>query len=222
MRSALLTGSALTFIALTCFACSGSDSAASNGSEDVLAPPKNESPSTEESSSAESNPPEDSDPTGGGGGGDGSGLPDGGSEGGGGGGGNGNGNGNGGGKGDGGGGGGGGGGSLCQAGSVAESEPNDDAASADSIPGETGTFCGRIGSDTDVDFVTFTLPANAKSFGMSQKTTSGAIRIEPSVDGTTFPFGGGNYPFKPGKAYTLKISTTGGALDYRIGVTITL
>ncbi|MDF2694960.1 MAG: hypothetical protein K0S65_3343 [Labilithrix sp.] len=212
MRSTPL---AVALLALTSFACSSSKPAAETSNEEVLAPPKSDGT---EQSNTEETPADETEgtPPGSSSGGDGSyGVPDGGS-------GGGNGNGNGGGGGDGGGGGnGGGGGSLCQSSSVAESETNNDLASADSMPGQTGTFCGKIGSDADVDFVTFTLPANAKSFGMSQNTTSGAIKIEPSVEGEAFPFSGGNYLFKPGKPYVLKISTTGGALDYRISLTIT-
>lgn len=226
MRLSLLSGSAALAIALATFACSSSDQPAAAAADDVVAPPRNDTPSAEESNPTNETPSDEdtgSDETGG----DGSyGLPDGGggSSSGGNGGGNGGGDGGGGGGGNGGGGGGGNGGgagSLCQGSSVAESEPNNDAASADVVPGQTGTFCGKISSDTDVDFVKFTLPANAKSFGMSQNTTSGAIKIEPSADGQAFSFSGGNYPFKPGKEYVLKISTSGGALDYRIGITIT-
>jgi hypothetical protein len=111
-------------------------------------------------------------------------------------------------------------GTKCVSGSVQESEANDDVGTADEMPGQTGTFCGRIGANTDVDFISFTLPANAKSLSMSQSTTSGAIKIEPTADGEAFSFSG-TYPFKPGKKYVIKVSTTAGALDYRIGVNIT-
>jgi hypothetical protein len=56
---------------------------------------------------------------------------------------------------------------------------------------------------------------------MSQANTNGAaIKIEPSADGTDFPFSGGTYQFKPGKPYLLKVSTTGAAVDYRIRIEI--
>jgi hypothetical protein len=211
MRSTPL---AVALLALTSFACSSSQPAAETSTEEVLAPPKSDG--TEQSNTEETTADEtETTPPGSSSNGDGSyGVPDGGS-------GDGGGSGNGGGGGGNGGGGNGGGGSLCQSTSVAESEANNDLASADTMPGQTGTFCGKISSDADVDFVTFTLPANAKSFGMSQNTTSGAIKIEPSVDGEAFPFSGGKYLFRPGKPYVLKISTTGGALDYRISLTIT-
>ena len=217
MRLSLLTGSAALVLGLATFACSGSDQPAATATDDVLALPPGDTPPAEGSSDTASEPADEGTSSGGsssGGSSSGSyGLPDGGTssgDGGGGGGGGGNGN----------GGGGNGGGSLCQPTSIAESESNNDAASADVVPGQTGTFCGKLSSDTDVDYVKFTLPATAKSFRMSQNATSGAIEIEPSVDGQAFSFSG-TYPFEPGKDYVLKISTSGGALDYRIGITIT-
>lgn len=108
---------------------------------------------------------------------------------------------------------------ACITGSVPETESNDALASANSIPAQTGTFCGQISSDSDVDFVKFTLPASTKSLSLNVNSTSGAIKLEPTADGEAFSLSG-NFPFKPGKEYVIKISSTGGALSYRVGLGI--
>jgi hypothetical protein len=116
---------------------------------------------------------------------------------------------------------GGGAGTLCLSGSVQESEDNGTEAAADQMPSESATFCGRISAAGDVDFMKFTLPADARNLSMSQNTTNGAaIQIDAFADGEAFSFSG-TYPFKPGKPYVLKISSKNGqTFDYRITVTI--
>jgi hypothetical protein len=113
-------------------------------------------------------------------------------------------------------------GSLCLSNSVQESEDNGTEGTADQMPGESATFCGRISAAGDVDFMTFTLPSDAKTLQMGQNTTNGAaIQIDAFADGEAFAFNG-TYPFKPDKPYVVKVSSkTGQTFDYRITVTIT-
>jgi hypothetical protein len=112
-------------------------------------------------------------------------------------------------------------GSLCLSGSIQESEDNGTEATANQMPSESATFCGRISAAGDVDFIKFMLPANATSLSMRQNTTNGAAtQIEAFADGEAFSFSG-TYPFKPGKPYVLKISSkNGNTFDYRIMVMI--
>jgi len=113
-------------------------------------------------------------------------------------------------------------GTLCLEGSVLESEDNNTEATADQLPSQSTSFCGRIADGADVDFATFTLPENATRLEMSYATTNGqAIQIDAFADGVQFPFNG-TYEFKPGKPYLLKVSSKNGqTFDYRINVAIT-
>jgi hypothetical protein len=113
-------------------------------------------------------------------------------------------------------------GSKCLPTSIRESETNNDVASADVVPGATGTYCGRLTPGTDADFMVFTMPAQVSTFNLAiDDTTSGQIRVEPSADGEDFNFNSNDYPFKPGKPYVLKIrSNNNSPLEYRIKVTI--
>lgn len=111
-------------------------------------------------------------------------------------------------------------GTLCLPTSIPESESNNDVTTADPLPAQTTTYCGRIGAG-DVDFVTFTMPNQVSTFGFNiDAATSNQLRVEPSADGEPFNFNSNNYPFKPGKPYVLKLSSLGGPLDYRLKVTI--
>ncbi len=112
-------------------------------------------------------------------------------------------------------------GSLCEPGSIEESEPNDTDITADVLPSQTAKYCGRV-QPNDVDYVTFTLPANATTFGIFQSNTSTALKIEGVVDGTTFALDGSNPPFMPGKTYLLKATAPGAgvAVDYSVSISI--
>jgi hypothetical protein len=109
--------------------------------------------------------------------------------------------------------------SMCKAGSVAETESNDSAAAANAMPGQTFSFCGSLASATDVDFVTFTLPADTRSFsygvsfnrnGIDATITAGAqgtFRLNQAV------------PILPGQKYVVRIAGAQ-ALGYRFDVNI--
>lgn len=110
------------------------------------------------------------------------------------------------------------GGSRCLATSIRESEPNNDVAGATKLPATTHTFCGRLTAN-DVDFFTFTMPDSVANFGFNIENFTGSqLKIEPSADGEPFNFFG-NYPFKAGKPYVIKISAKGTA-EYRLKVQI--
>jgi hypothetical protein len=111
------------------------------------------------------------------------------------------------------------GGTQCNPDSVAETEPNN--STPNNMPGQNdATFCGRLDSASDVDIVAFTMPGNAKSFTISQTGTSNDIVLSGTADGEPFVFSD-TILFKPGKVYTIKISTKGATLDYRIKLGIT-
>ena len=101
----------------------------------------------------------------------------------------------------GGGGGGGGGGPpnpQCEATSVHESGSNDTEATANAIPAATGTFCGSLDSATDVDVVSFTLPAGTKSLGFGLAFTQLGVVVDGTAGGESFVVGG-KPAFKPGQ-----------------------
>lgn len=109
--------------------------------------------------------------------------------------------------------------SMCKPGSVQETESNDSAATANALPGQTFSFCGSLSSATDVDFVTFTLPADTKSFsygvsfnrnGIDASITAGAqgpFRLNQTV------------PILPGQKYVVRVAGAQ-AMGYRFDVTI--
>lgn len=109
--------------------------------------------------------------------------------------------------------------SMCRAGSVAETESNDSATAANPMPGQTFSFCGSLASSADVDFVTFTLPADTRSFsygvsfnrnGIDATITAGAqgtFRLNQAV------------PILPGQKYVVRIAGAQ-AMGYRFDVNI--
>ena len=131
------------------------------------------------------------------------------------------GDGGGGGGGDGGGGGGdGGANALCAASSVHETEANDSEGTANALPNATSSFCGTLGSGADVDFVSFVLPADAKSIGFGAEYSLQGLAIDGTAGGQAFNVGG-TPAFKPGQKYVFKIRTAGAApVNYRFDVTI--
>jgi len=106
---------------------------------------------------------------------------------------------------------------------VAESEANDDAASADAVAGVSDkfSFCGKIASGTDVDFFKFTSPADAAMISSNYGTSSvAAFKAEGTADGATFALT--SPVLKKGKEYVIKVSSNNAtAYDYRITVTFT-
>ena len=94
---------------------------------------------------------------------------------------------------------------------------NNDAATANVMPGQTGSFCGSV-SASDVDYVKFTLPQTAKQLNISYASTSAQVTVEASADGTPFPLSG-TLPFMAGKDYVFKFSGAGAA-DYALNITI--
>ncbi len=108
----------------------------------------------------------------------------------------------------------------CQASSVHESGSNDTAATANAIPAASGSFCGSLDSASDVDFVTFTLPANATSLGFGLSYSRLGVVIEGVAGGESFTVGG-KPAFKPGQKYTLEVHTSGMTpVDYLLTVDI--
>lgn len=122
-------------------------------------------------------------------------------------------------------GGGGGGGPVnpqCQATSVQESGSNDTPDTANAIPAATGTYCGTLDSATDVDFVTFTLPAGTKSLGFGLSYSQQGLEVEGTAGGETFTVGG-KPAFKPGQKYVLKVHSSGTTpVSYLLSVDIKL
>lgn len=113
------------------------------------------------------------------------------------------------------------GGTECVAGSVAETEGNDTAATANGIPSASGTFCGTLSSATDVDFLSFVLPNDAKGLGFGVSYTRQGLVVTGRVAGESFAIGG-TPAFRPGQTYVLEVrATTGNApISYRVSVDI--
>ena len=109
---------------------------------------------------------------------------------------------------------------LCAASSVHETEANDSEGTANALPNATSSFCGTLGSGADVDFVSFVLPADAKSLGFGAEYSLQGLAIDGTAGGQAFNVGG-TPAFKPGQKYVFKIRTTGAApVNYRFDVTI--
>ncbi len=115
-------------------------------------------------------------------------------------------------------------GALCLSNGITESEDNSVLQAANTIPDQSGTFCGRIDSFADVDFVRFTLPNNAQSLHFDIIASEGGLEIYTTAGGTVFPFPSqtpGDFLFTPGKDYILRFSSrTGKPMDYRLEITI--
>lgn len=109
------------------------------------------------------------------------------------------------------------GGVRCEATSLREAEANNDLATANAIPGQTLTFCGRL-TQGDVDVFKFTMPNVVNDFRFDIE--AGNIRVQPSLDGQDFNFNSQNYPFKPGGVYALRITSQQANMDYRMRITI--
>lgn len=114
----------------------------------------------------------------------------------------------------------GGGGTKCAAGSVAEKEANDAPAAATTIPNATGSACGSLSKAGDVDYFTFTMPADTNYLGFGSAFSQQGVDFEVTVDGETFTVGA-TPAVKPGKKYVVKAFTTGKVpVDYRLDVEI--
>lgn len=209
---ALLAGA--TALGGLLLACSSSPSSADEGSgegEDAGLGPINSSSSSSGSTSSSSGSTSSSSSSGS------SGDTDGG--------GGGGGDGGGGGGGDGGGGGGGGGGdagvgTLCNGQTQKEVEAND--AQGTATPITTG-MCGVLPTGSDVDFATFTLPANATSFNFGTQVTKPQVDFFLLVDAQRVPISGGSLPFEPGKKYYIEVrNKQNTSVDYRVTVNIKL
>lgn len=113
-------------------------------------------------------------------------------------------------------------GALCQAGSVQETEQNDSAASADVMTSGAGSFCGRL-TPGDNDYFEWVMPANTKTWSISDSTKGGAVTVTGTVNGQTFTLNsGGAYPFFPGMTYVFHASSTANTnVDYSVAITIT-
>jgi hypothetical protein len=107
----------------------------------------------------------------------------------------------------------------CNAGSASEVESNDTPATANSF-GAATTFCGTV-SLGDVDYATFTLPANATGFSYSVAwgNDKGAPAISISAGGVTAA-AGQEPPLFPGQLYTFKVVGTGAATSYALAIAI--
>ena len=118
------------------------------------------------------------------------------------------------------GGGGGGANPLCAATSVHETEANDSEGTANALPNATSSFCGTLSSGADADFVSFVLPADAKSIGFGAEFSLQGLAIDGTAGGQAFNVGG-TPAFKPGQKYVFKIHTAGSApVQYRFDVTV--
>ncbi len=213
MRTTLLAALAgATALGGLLLACSSSPSSSEETTEggDAGLDPINSSSSSSGSTSSSSGSTSSSSSSGS------SGDPDGG--------GGGGGDGGGGGGGDGGGGGGGGGdagvGTLCNAQTQKEAEPNDAQGTATAI---TTGMCGVLPTGSDVDFATFTLPANATSFNFGTQVTKPQVDFFLLVDAQRVPISGGSLPFEPGKKYYIEVrNKQNSSDDYRVTVNIKL
>jgi hypothetical protein len=107
---------------------------------------------------------------------------------------------------------------YCLPTSVVESESNDTVGTADTMPGGSDTYCGVISSISDVDYVTFTLPADAVAMTYRYYSPV-SLDVAISIDGG--PFGYVISPFSPGKPHVFRISGATANTPYRLKLDIT-
>lgn len=108
----------------------------------------------------------------------------------------------------------------CLATSVAEIEANDTADTATTVPGATGSFCGTIAEDADVDFFSFTAPANAQGLAFGAAYSKKGATVEVAVDGgAAVQLGTSGLKLVPGGKYVVKVSGPA-ALTYRVDLTV--
>jgi hypothetical protein len=114
--------------------------------------------------------------------------------------------------------GGGGAGSLCNAQTQKEIEANDSQGTATAV---TTGFCGVLPTGTDVDFATFTLPANATNFNFNTQVTKPQVDFFLIVGAQRVPIQGGSLPFEPGQKYYIEVrNKQNTSVDYRVLVNI--
>jgi len=115
-------------------------------------------------------------------------------------------------------------GALCLSNGQPETEDNSVAQAANQIQGRSGTFCGRLETYADNDFVRFTLPGTAQSLHIDVIASEGGLTITASAGGTAFPFPSqtpGDFLFVPGKDYIFGFGSHSlKPIDYRLEITI--
>lgn len=117
-------------------------------------------------------------------------------------------------------------GTFCLTGSQTEAEDNSVVDSANNVNARSGSFCGTIDSDQDIDFLRIQLPGNAQSLYMNLVANKGGLRVALTVDGKDEPFPSttpGSMTFAPGKNYVLRLRSAQEAtppIDYRLELTI--
>jgi len=129
--------------------------------------------------------------------------------------------------GNGGGGGGGGGGgpaipnSKCAADSFVEKEGNDALDAANVLQNASGSACGKLTAANDVDYFTFTMPADSNYLGFAGAYSQDGVDFEITVGDKTFKIGD-TPEVRPGSKYTVKVITKSGKVpaDYRFDVQI--
>lgn len=115
-------------------------------------------------------------------------------------------------------------GTLCLSYGQPEAEDNSVVQAANTIQGRSGTFCGRLESYADNDYVRFTLPGNAQAIHIDVIASEGGLGITASAGGTAFPFPSqtpGDFLFLPGKDYVFGFSSRIlKPIDYRLEISI--
>jgi hypothetical protein len=108
---------------------------------------------------------------------------------------------------------------ACEADSLKEVESNDTPETATEFATAT-SFCGTI-AGTDVDHLTFTLPAEAKGFGWKQSWKGkGTPTMTITAKGVT-KTSNENPPFFPGEKYVIKVMPGADPADYVVALNIT-
>jgi hypothetical protein len=102
-----------------------------------------------------------------------------------------------------------------------ETESNNDPTTANQL---AGSVCGTLNPTSELDYLTFTLPANTKTMDL---TFQGNVKLLVSVEGLApvelSPSSNPPVPFAPGKKYLIKISAAsgGGKIDWRVNLVVT-
>jgi hypothetical protein len=95
-----------------------------------------------------------------------------------------------------------------------ESEPNDDPARADRLPGGEAAFCGSV-TEADRDHAVYVLSPDAAGIGIGIRGTEDDVEATVTVNGMTFR--AGDRPVTvPGAAYVVRVTSRGKAGSYRV------
>lgn len=96
-----------------------------------------------------------------------------------------------------------------------EKEPNNNASRATEF---TSSLCGKIETNSDVDYGTFTVPKGATTVILKHNEDNGNATYSLSRNGFPAIMLGDELPVEPGETYAVRISSAGGKPTYELDI----